>query len=116
MVKEMTILCDFCREKRADVKCFICSKDICKDHNFGGEHSYFSTDVAVYSDHIFKIEVEDNFMNCCPDCTTFLNKIMIKNRDVFENKIKENMTTLKIWLLDEIKKMSESFVNHQLIS
>lgn len=104
MVKEMIILCDICKEKKANTKCFLCSKDICNDHNFGGEHSYILTNVTVYNDRVFDIKVEDTFIDCCPNCTDVLKGMMNKKRDIIENRIEEYMTEIKDWLLNEIKK------------
>jgi len=104
MVKEMITLCDICKEQKANTKCFLCSKDICTDHNFGGDNSCFVTNVQVYNDRVFVLKVENTFIDCCPICTEKLKDLMNKKRDIFENKIEEYMVDMKDWLLNEIKK------------
>jgi len=96
MVKETIVICDICKERKADAKCFMCGKDICDDHNFGGKHSNVSISAIVYNDHVFDIEIEDTFMDCCPDCTDIL--------EILKNKLKRDLKNIKSFLLDEIKK------------
>ena len=104
MVRDMVIMCDICGERKASAKCFLCEKDICKDNNFGGDHSRVTINATVYNDKVFGVGAEDKFMDCCPNCTDKLKCIMNKKREILENRIKENLEELKCWMLDEIKK------------
>ena len=104
MVKEMTILCDICKEQKANTKCFLCEKDICDDHNFGGRHSVILINAMVYNDNIFNIDIEDTFMDCCPECTNILKNVMVKKGEILDNKLRENLEEIKNWLLREIHK------------
>ena len=103
MVKELATLCDICKETKATAKCFLCDKDICKDHNFGGGHSNVIIHAWVYNDHVFEIKEEDTFLDCCPDCTDVLKKILDQKGDILRNRIQENLAEIKDWLLKEIK-------------
>jgi len=104
MVKETIVICDICKERKADTKCFLCNKDICEEHNFGGKHSNISISAIVYNDRVFDIEIEDTFMDCCPDCTDILRYEQNEKGEILKNKLKIDLKNIKSLLLDEIKK------------
>lgn len=103
MVKETTILCDICREHKAHAKCFLCERDICEDHNFGGCNSQIMINASVYNDRVFDIQEEDTLMSCCPDCTDKLKDLMNTKKDILEKRLSEYVKEIKSWLLNEIK-------------
>lgn len=104
MVKETIVLSDICKERKAATKCFLCGKDICEDHNFGGKYSSVSIHAVVYNDRVFNIEIEDIFMDCCSDCTDILRYEQNEKGEILKNKLKRDLKNIKSFLLDEIKK------------
>lgn len=104
MVREVVILCDICRKQVANTKCFICNRDICDEHNFGGDHASILINATVYNENVFDIGTEDKFIDCCANCADKLNNIMSEKKGMMEDKLKEDLKNIKTWLLDEIKK------------
>jgi hypothetical protein len=107
MAKHTVILCDICEENKAITKCFICEKDICNEHNFGGESSKVLIGAYVYNDKVFNILLKDPFIDCCSDCTDILKLIKIENLEIFENELRDHLDKIKEFLLKEIKKNSK---------
>lgn len=103
MVEKLVVLCDVCEEEKSTAKCFLCGRDICDDHNFGGEGSRISIEAVVYNDHVFNFEVKDILLDCCPDCTDVLKNVAQKKEKMLEDKLKESLIDIKSWLLNEMK-------------
>ncbi len=109
MVERVINICDICEEKsfvskRASTKCFICEKDICEEHNFGGIYSEVIIGVNIHNSHTFNIEIDDIFMDCCPDCIDILRGIMKEKGETLKSKLKIDLKNIKYFLLNEIKK------------
>ena len=104
MAEETIVMCHICEERKANAKCFLCDKYICGKHNFGGKHSEIGISAVVYNIHVFSIEIEDKFMDCCPYCANILRRIMNKKGEILKNKLIMDLKNIKLFLLEEIKK------------
>jgi len=75
MSKANVNLCDLCAERVATSKCFVCKRDLCDEHNFGGEHSDFEIRVWIYNDNFCdELYQKKNIANVCVYCSDKLKE------------------------------------------
>lgn len=104
MAEETIVMCHICEERKANAKCLLCDKYICSKHNFGGKRSEIGISAVVYNRHLFEIQIEDTFMNCCPNCIDTLRLITNEKGEILKNKLRIDLENIKSFLLEEIKK------------
>ncbi len=76
MATKEVILCDICDDQEiATSKCAVCGKDICDDHNFGGEYAYIDIGVMIYNAGVFCMSIKEPLIDCCPKCIDRLEKL-----------------------------------------
>jgi hypothetical protein len=99
-----TKVCDICKSKISTIKCFLCGKDICDDHNFGGKYANVYVDVIVYNDIVFDVNSKIPLIDCCPDCTETLKDIK-KSDDgrIMQKMVDKEAEDIKNWVLNMLR-------------
>jgi len=107
MVKAEVILCDICDKKTAKTaitKCFLCGRDICENHNFGGENARVRVRAEVFNDHVFEISYSLPILDLCSFCTDKLHDIKIKCNETFKQILIDSATEIQIKVLELIQR------------
>jgi hypothetical protein len=75
MSKATVSLCDICTTSVATSKCFVCNRDLCSEHDFGGEHSDFEIRVWIYNSHFCdELYERNNIASVCVYCSDKLKE------------------------------------------